>query len=310
MNEPSNTVEEVGLIKLGKDLKALSTGMDRDQAKMMIRAYYSAQEDRMRRGKQSSGAASRYQPHAVLDFFEAQSLFQERQVASAVTCWAESQPMARWAMDHAVGVGPILAAGLVAFIDITKAPTVGHIWRFAGLDPTSKWSEGKKRPWCAALKTTCWKIWQSWLKLKHNPNAFYAHQFSARRKLEWDRNLSGELAGQATQQLGCKNWDRKGPAYQWLTGKVDREWARNRLESGEQFPEQPVLAPEGTEPFPMLPPGHIQSRAGRWAVKLFLAHWHAEAYRQHYNAEPPFPYPIAILGHAHQVPAPAARQRK
>lgn len=46
-----------------------------------------------------------------------------------------------------------------------------------------------------------------------------------------------------------------------------------------------------------LPPAHIHARARRWAVKLFIAHYHAEAYFNEYGKEPPLPYPIAILGH-------------
>ena len=48
-----------------------------------------------------------------------------------------------------------------------------------------------------------------------------------------------------------------------------------------------------------LPDGHIHSRCKRYAVKQFIADWWAEAYRDHFKKEPPLPYPIAILGHAH-----------
>jgi hypothetical protein len=44
---------------------------------------------------------------------------------------------------------------LLARIDIVKAPTAGHIWRYAGLDPTVRWNKGEKRPWNAGLKVLC-----------------------------------------------------------------------------------------------------------------------------------------------------------
>ena len=53
-----------------------------------------------------------------------------------------------------------------------------------------------------------------------------------------------------------------------------------------------------------LPPAHLHARARRWCVKLFLSHWHAEAYRQHFGTEPPLPYPLGILGHAHMIQGP------
>ena len=42
-----------------------------------------------------------------------------------------------------------------------------------------------------------------------------------------------------------------------------------------------------------LPPAHIHARAKRYAVKLFLAHFHETGYRLHYGTEPPAPYPIS-----------------
>ena len=47
-------------------------------------------------------------------------------VENGIGRWSESIP----------GIGPVISAGLISEIDITRAPTVGHIWRFAGMDPT------------------------------------------------------------------------------------------------------------------------------------------------------------------------------
>ena len=53
-----------------------------------------------------------------------------------------------------------------------------------------------------------------------------------------------------------------------------------------------------------LPPAHIQQRAERYAVKIFLSHLHEFWYEQHYGEKPPKPFAIEILGHAHQIPRP------
>src|SRR5215831_9669019 len=53
-------------------------------------------------------------------------------------------PLAQW-LQAQRGIGPVISAGLLAHIDIELAPTVGHIWRFAGLDPSMKWEKGEKR---------------------------------------------------------------------------------------------------------------------------------------------------------------------
>ena len=38
-------------------------------------------------------------------------------------------------------------------------------------------------------------------------------------------------------------------------------------------------------------------------MKIFLAHLHEEDFRQRTGQEPPAPYPIAHLGHAHKIEA-------
>jgi hypothetical protein len=50
-----------------------------------------------------------------------------------------------------------------------------------------------------------------------------------------------------------------------------------------------------------LPPAHIHARATRYAVKLLLAHLHEVMYVQHHGRQPPLPYAIGILGHAHKI---------
>ena len=83
-----------------------------------------------------------------------------------------------WAMAT-IGVGPVICAGVIARIDIHRAPTVGHIWRFAGLDPTQKWEKGKKRPWNTDLKRICWLLGESFVKVINNDDAFSQEHFWA-----------------------------------------------------------------------------------------------------------------------------------
>ena len=55
----------------------------------------------------------------------------------------------------------------------------------------------------------------------------------------------------------------------------------------------------------MLPPAHIHARAKRYAVKLFLSHWHHVAYMIEYDGqEPPKPYILNQDGHTHFLAPP------
>ena len=259
--------EEITSIKLTKDLRKTAQNMTRNQARTLVGTYYMLQKRRMRAALQIGQMEKREESHDVLDYFKGASLRHEKECAAAIACWAETDPMCQWATEHH-GVGPIIAAALSAYIDIDMAPTAGHIWRFAGLDPTCKWEKGQKRPHCASLKVACWKLGESFVKVSGNPEAAYAQVYLQRKAYEQQKNEAGDYAEQA--EAGAKRVGKKTAAHgHYITGK--------------------------------LPPGHIHARAKRYAVKLFLSHWHAEAYRQRFGKEPPLPYPIAHLNHAHAV---------
>ena len=74
---------------------------------------------------------------------EAQVANALKEILSDKDAWFYS--VAKW-LQAQRGIGPIITAGLVAHIDITRAPTAGHIWSFAGLNPEMKWREKTEAP--------------------------------------------------------------------------------------------------------------------------------------------------------------------
>lgn len=255
--------------RLTKDIKAAAAILSNDEARFLVDAYYKMQDDRKRGDNQVRALDESHEPNDVLRWLADQSGSLERQVQRALDAYSAANPVGVWARS-VVGIGPVIAAGLLAHIDITKAPTVGHIWRFAGLDPTLNWSKGDKRPWNADLKTLCWKIGESFVKVSGNPEAYYGQIYKQRKDYEQANNDAGTYAAQAAAKLE-----------KFKIGKTTEAYAH--YAAGH------------------LPPAHIHARAKRYAVKLFLSHWHEVAYRAHYGCEPPLPYPIAILGHAHKI---------
>ena len=161
----------------------------------------------------------------------------------------------------------------MAHIDITRAPTVGHIWRYAGYDPTCEWKRGEKRPWNASLKVLCWKAGESFVKVSGKEEAFYGQIYKKQKEKYVAKNLAGGFAETAAATLKKKTWGRD-------------TIARAAYESGR------------------LPDGHIHAMAKRYAVKLFLAHLHDRWFRLHFGTEPPKPYPIAYLDHVHYIAPP------
>lgn len=153
-------------------------------------------------------------------------------------------------------------------------PTVGHWWRFAGLDPTLQWGKGELRPWNAKLKVVCYKIGESFVKVSGNEAAFYGQLYRERKAWELEKDARGENAAVAAAALAKPT--------RWTEGQ------RKAYESGH------------------LPPAQLHRRATRWTAKLFLAHYHEAAYLAEYGTMPPKPYVLEhVPGHVHAIKRPA-----
>lgn len=259
------------LARLSRDLKLASATMGPDEARYLVDAYYIMQEDRKRSFNQVRALDETKEPHAVLAWLADNSRRMEAWIKGALDVYSDASPVGLWSKS-VVGIGPVIAAGLLAHIDIEKAPTVGHIWSFAGLDPNQQWKKGERRPWNAQLKTLCWKIGESFVKVSGKEDAVYGRVYAKRKALEMQKNERGEYREQAEAKLAKFKIGKSTEAY--------AHYSAGRL-----------------------PPAHIHARAKRYAVKLFLAHWHDVAYRDRHGQPPPMPYAIAQLGHAHVISA-------
>lgn len=271
---PMDTTNELltAVDRLSRDIKKAAKTISHVEARFLVDAYYQMQESRIREAHQARTAADDGAPNEVIAWLGAQHNTLELSVARALDAYTSAHVVGRWSREQ-LGVGPILAAGLLAHIDITKAPTVGHIWRFAGLDPTVTWNKGEKRPWNAQLKVLCWKLGESFVKVSGKEDSLYGRLWKERKALEESRNEAGQFADQAVASLASKRFARETAT-------------RTHYEAGK------------------LPPARIHLRAKRYAVKIFLAHWQAVAFRAHYGTNPPKPYVMAILGHAHEIQVP------
>jgi hypothetical protein len=292
------------LQRLTKDLRLAAQTMTSDEARFLVDSYYQMQDNRIRSDGQVRSMDT--EPHAVIEWVGANAYTLENRIKAALGAYAKANYMGQWALEIC-GIGPVIAAGLLAYIDITQAPTAGHIWRFAGLDPTSKWAKGQKRPWCATLKVLCWKIGESFVKVSGKDDAYYGQQLLKRKAFETEKNLRGDYAAQAALKLETTKIGQETDAWVWYSGNATPEEWRTYVALEDTKAKAKLLAGIRARDgggVAMLPPAHIHARAKRWAVKLFLSHWHDAAYRHHYKTAPPLPYPIAILGHAHVVSPP------
>ena len=224
----------------------------------LVDVYYQIQKHRIATAAQSRTLSKGEEPHAVVDYLSNELHTLENEITKGLHAYASNDPVGQWSLSIC-GIGPIIAAGLLAHIDIEKAPTAGHIWSFAGLEPAQEWKRGTKRPWNGSLKRLCWIIGQSFVKVSGNKSDVYGQIYKQRKDYEQQKNENGDYADQAAQKLSSAKIYKSTEAYKWYSaGK--------------------------------LPPAQIHQRAMRYATKLFLAHWQHVAFKARYGCDPPKPY--------------------
>lgn len=293
-----------------QDLQKAALTMTPHEARFLVDSYYTIQDDRIRFDGQIRSMKKDGEPHQLLLWFSEQCSKLEETIKKALGQWASNHPVGKWAMDQ-IGIGPVISAGLLAHIDITRCPTAGHIWSFAGLSTHATWKKGEKRPWNADFKSlVAWKMGECFVKTCNHPESVYGKFYRERKDREILANIEGGLQNQAAAQLDRllkmapaqqkQDWWKR--LHRWYAGEI------TRLEGASEFKLSTEVtlsySPEQwRETIPMLPPAHIHARARRVAVKLFLSHWFDKMYRHHWGKEPPEPYAIAQLGHAHKIEA-------
>jgi len=259
----------IASLRLSRDLREAARLLSPQQQRILVDLYYQAQEGRKRTANQLRQALQ--EPNAWLTFMLSFVQRQEKLIAGALDIATNQQAVSVWAKSI-TGIGPVLAAGLAAYIDITRTPTVSALWSLAGQNPTAVWGKGEKRPWNAQLKVLCWKIGDSFCKFHNHPKCTYGHVYAARKALEVERNEAGRFQEQAEKTLANKAIKDKDTRSVYGQGK--------------------------------LPAGRLELRARRYAVKLFLSHYWEVAHFEHYRTLPPLPFILAKdpTVHRHYVP--------
>lgn len=301
--------------RLTRDLRTAAITLSDTEARYLVDSYYIMQEDRKRTRAQERALGESAEPHLVISWLAQQSETLEAQIVKALDAYTQGHMMGDY-LRGIFGVGPVISAGLLAhlymgkwcahpgcrghneaecqarqanpkyklpphqFNPVWSSPTTGHWWSYAGIagDGQQPWEKGQKRPWNAELKTILWRLSDVFVKFSNNDKCYYGGIYRERKEKEVHKNDTGQFADKAMEKL------KRDLAYERANGRPAKE---------------KVYHAEGK-----LSPGHLDLRARRYAVKLFLAHLHDEWWRKVTGTEPPLPYPIAHLGHVHLIPPP------
>ena len=239
------------------------------QFRYLVNQYYMMQENRKRTDNQLRSAGIDNTANSVLQYLANNSRDTEKFIKTCLDFYTNMHPVGQW-MKKITGIGPVISAGILAHIDITKCPTSGHIESFAGYNPTVKWEKGQKRPFNMALKTLLFHAGMGFIKNSAKEDCVYGKWYLAKKKEYMAKNANGDYKEQAAYDLIHKYKDKSTSAY--------KACAEGRL-----------------------PQAQILARARRWTIKLFVSHLHEYWYSMHYGEVPAKPYAIAILGHAHYI---------
>jgi len=323
--ESMQSTDFQGIDRLNKDLKKASLDLRPGEARYLVDTYYQQQQQRVRAKQRLTAAAKVGEPNSILNWDFCNVKRRENDIKVALGAFSASYRVGAW-LQSLCGIGPVISAGLLAYLDIRQAKTVGHFWNFAGLNPDMVWlgkepakslvaeimGKGEKlteasfqavctranrhpenirkmmreftrakletvlakRPWCARLKIlTAFKAGECFIKTQNNERDFYGSIYRTRKDMELDKNFRKEFADQAAR--GMTRVKKSTEAYKYYK--------------------------EG-----FLPPGHIHSRARRYAVKIFLSHVHAVMFNDYYGTQAPEPWCFKHLpeDHRHYIAPP------
>ncbi len=319
--------------KLTKNLKTRASHLHPSEARHLVAIYYTIQKYRIRTNNQVTQAEKNGEPYTIAPHFLDQFTSIEKQLKLALDKFSMGTYIGEW-MRSIVGIGPVIAAGYLAHVDITKCQTAGALWRFSGSDPTSIWLSREKAAKlindtvehkgplqfkdiikaCNELNLKPHNIWHSVTdgeELEKISRVALAKRLALR---PWNASLKriGWILGNSFVKNASHANDVYGKFYH-IRKEYENEKNANldyadqaeRILTEKNFGDD-TKAIEFYKKG-MLPPGHIHSRSMRYAVHLFLSHLHAEWYEWHFKKPAPKPFAIDILNHSHEIKRPRLR---
>jgi len=164
----------------------------------LIETYYDLQKLRVsveNRIRAYSGAG--LMRYTDFDYMDLKLRELEKSVEKKIEKIIKVHPLWNMWFDRIKGIGPILAASIIAWCDIEKAKTVSSMWKYFGLAPGQERKRGEKAGYNPKAKTLAWKIAQSLLRAKGRYTSIYYKAKSEYERREDIRKMheNGEARG-------------------------------------------------------------------------------------------------------------------
>jgi hypothetical protein len=323
---PNATLE--GVTKLTKDIKKSLVNISKEEARYLVDTYYQIQSFRIATAGQVRSieqGVDEASTHGALTWYLDNLETMENELKKALDTFTDSSWIGRWAKAN-MGIGPTIAACLIANFDIDKAASAGHFWSYAGLNDNN-------RPWIGKVEAE--KIVSE--VLGNSKQITDEHLIEISKRTKWpftylEKSCTVEGKRKKDKLRACISippYNIKLKQLCWkigqqfvkvsnkensLYGKMYKErkaYETMKNENGE-YAEQAarILASKNygkdTDAYKAyiegkLPKAHIAARAERYAVKLFISHLFEAMWYNKYNEACPNPYPIDHMGHVEYI---------
>ena len=325
----------IAAIRAGQELNLPSAGVaghsNATEARTLIDLYYGIQDYRKaidnQRRAMDQGADTGI-THEALDFIAPQIEAIENNARAWLEAYINSHVMWPWfaAVD---GIGPILAAGLVAHLGSRPVPTtVGKWHRYAGLDPSQQWlkAEELRALWNQVTGDIEQRVRAIAAIVGRDPatvlrDATTNFRTGETKSLTKDGALKSLARIPYNRPLKTLCWkvgdqfvklgDSQKAFYavfyrQRKAIEIARNLKGERAElAAKTLAEKPTHAQKAIYAQGQLPDGRLDLMARRATVKLFLSHLHELWYRMENDGQlPPRPFAFTILHHTDYIPPP------
>lgn len=336
-----------GLAQISKKVKESVVNVRKKDLRGLIDSYYQTQKIRIGIQGQIRAINQGVDDKSNKDYVNSESAMQwlleskkneETQIKNMLTYYVKNQPVGRWMMDI-TGIGPVLAAAMLCYFDISKCDHVNQFWSYAGLnDNVNPWlgQKGAKAEVKAYLERhpeedphdmsegivayICDKYYRTFKTSL--PQAYDQKKLERGIKLITKTSVESWLAKPPyNKDLKTLCWkigesflkqtsrEKSLYGYKIMRDRFEYESAKNKKgdyakEAEKQLRNKNWSNKKIKEIYESghLPDGHIWSRCKRYATKMFIAHLFEAMWWHQYHTDPPMPFAIAIQGHIDYIP--------
>lgn len=331
--DPTFEVSKINKVEkdLKKEIKSLKN-ITRSEIRILVDTMYQLQKMRIRlesqiRAINSNSDEATKVTIKILEWNFDNILVQEEECVKCLKLAVESSPVGRWLLEIK-GIGPIMAANLIAYFDVSKCNYATHFISYAGINDNN-------RPWLGAEKSkqivdsvlgkrrtitdndlTELSIRTKWsfeylskscttFDKKGNMKRSKDDLIKAISKIPYNKELKKIMYILGTGFI--KNGKRKEPSTYALLYQQRKVYETEKNERGDYADQAKNILKtknigKNTEAYKAysqgkLPESQIHMRALRWMNKIFLSHLFEEMYRVEKGQIPPKFYALEYLGH-------------